>query len=70
MEAFTPDFFLPVFDLYVELTTMKQALVTKKNRKIRLLRTIYPHVNIQVFYQKDIQDLIVKYELAERASAH
>jgi len=70
MEAFTPDFFLPAFDLYVELTTMKQALVTKKNRKIRLLRTIYPHVNIQVFYQKDIQDLIVKYELAERASAH
>jgi cytidylate kinase len=70
MEAFTPDFFLPAFDLYVELTTMKQALVTKKNRKIRLLRTIYPHVNIQVFYQKDIQDLIVKYELAERASTH
>jgi hypothetical protein len=70
MEAFTPDFFLPAFDLYVELTTMKQALVTRKNRKIRLLRTIYPHVNIQVFYQKDIQDLIVKYELAERASAH
>jgi cytidylate kinase len=68
MEAFTPDFFLPAFDLYVELTTMKQALVTKKNRKIRLLRTIYPHVNIQVFYQKDIQDLIVKYELAERAA--
>ena len=70
IEAFTPDFFLPAFDLYVELTTMKQALVTKKNRKIRLLRTIYPHVNIQVFYQKDIQDLIVKYELAERASSH
>ena len=70
IEAFTPDFFLPAFDLYVELTTMKQALVTRKNRKIRLLRTIYPHVNIQVFYQKDIQDLIVKYELAERATDH
>jgi len=70
IEAFTPDFFLPAFDLYVELTTMKQALVTRKNRKIRLLRSIYPHVNIQVFYQKDIQDLIVKYELAERASTH
>ncbi|HTP89425.1 MAG TPA: hypothetical protein VMJ34_20890 [Bryobacteraceae bacterium] len=70
IEAFTPDFFLPAFDLYVELTTMKQALVTKKNRKIRLLRTIYPHVKIQVFYQKDIQDLILKYELAERDSGH
>jgi len=70
VEAFTPDFYLPAFDLYVELTTMKQTLVTKKNRKVRLLRTIYPHVNIQVFYQKDIQDLIFKYGLADRASSN
>ncbi len=66
LEAFTPDFYLPEFDLYVELTTMKQANVTKKNRKIRLLRAIYPHVNIQVFYQKDVQDLVIKYGLPER----
>lgn len=65
-EAFTPDFYLREFDLYVELTTMKQANVTKKNRKIRLLRAIYPHVNIQVFYQKDVQDLVMKYRLPER----
>ena len=65
-EAFTPDFYLPEFNLYVELTTMKQANVTKKNRKIRLLRSIYPHVNIQVFYQKDVQDLVMKYGLPER----
>jgi cytidylate kinase len=65
-EAFTPDFYLPEFDLYVELTTMKQANVTKKNRKIRLLRSIYPHVNIQIFYQKDVQDLVMKYGLTER----
>ncbi|HTW62997.1 MAG TPA: cytidylate kinase family protein [Bryobacteraceae bacterium] len=64
-EAFTPDFYLPEFDLYVELTTMKQAHVTKKNRKVRLLRIIYPHVNIQVFYQKDVQDLVMKYGLPE-----
>jgi hypothetical protein len=62
-EAFTPDFYLPEFDLYVELTTMKQALVTRKNRKVKLLRAIYPHVNIQVFYQKDFQDLVFKYGL-------
>jgi cytidylate kinase len=66
LEAFTPDFYLAEFDLYVELTTMKQANVTRKNRKIRLLRTIYPHVNIQVFYQKDVQDLVIKYGLPER----
>jgi cytidylate kinase len=65
-EAFRPDFYLPEFDLYVELTTMKQANVTRKNRKIRLLRAIYPHVNIQVFYQKDVQDLVMKYRLPER----
>jgi hypothetical protein len=62
-EAFTPDFYLPEFDLYVELTTMKQALVTRKNRKIKLLRAVYPHINIQVFYQKDFQDLVFKYGL-------
>lgn len=61
IEAFTPDFYLPELDLYVELTTMKQALVTKKNRKVKLLRAIYPHVNIQVFYQKDLQDLVFKH---------
>lgn len=65
MEAFTPDFYLPELDLYVELTTMKQALVTKKNRKVKLLRAIYPHVNIQVFYQKDFQDLIFKHGLRQ-----
>lgn len=67
-KAFTPDFYLPEFDLYVELTTMKQALVTKKNRKVKLLRELYPHTNIQVFYQKDFENLIFKYGLAERSA--
>ena len=65
-EAFTPDFYLPEFDLYLELTTMKQSLVTKKNRKVRLLRELYPKLNIQVFYQKDFENLIFKYGLADR----
>jgi cytidylate kinase len=59
-EAFTPDFYLPELDLYVELTTMKQSLVTRKNRKIKRLRQLYPNVNIRVFYQKDVEDLIFK----------
>jgi hypoxanthine phosphoribosyltransferase len=67
-EAFTPDFYLTEFDLYVELTTMKQSLVTKKNRKVKLLRELYPHINIQVFYQKDFENLIFKYGLAERTA--
>jgi cytidylate kinase len=65
-EFFTPDFYLPEFDLYVELTTMKQANVTRKNRKVRLLRQLYPQINIQVFYQKDFENLIFKYGLAGR----
>lgn len=68
-EAFTPDFYLPEFDLYIELTTMKQALVTRKNRKVKRLKAIYPHINIQVFYQKDLQDLVFKYGLSDRAPA-
>ena len=66
-EAFTPDFYLPELDLYVELTTMKQSLVTKKNRKIKRLRELYPEVNVQVFYQKDFENLIFKYGLERTA---
>ena len=66
LESFTPDYYLPEFDLYLELTTMKQSLVTKKNRKVRLLRELYPKLNIQVFYQKDFENLIFKYGLADR----
>ena len=66
LEAFTPDFYLAEVDLYVEITTMKQSLVTKKNRKVRLLRAIYPHINIRVFYEKDFRELVSKYGLADR----
>jgi len=61
VEAFSPDFYLPDSDLYVELTTMKQSLVTKKNRKVRRLRELYPDVKIRLLYQKDFEDLIFKY---------
>ena len=60
-EMFTPDFYLPALDLYVELTTMKQSLVTRKNRKLRELRELYPDVNIRLLYRKDYQSLLDKY---------
>jgi cytidylate kinase len=63
--AFTPDFYLPDLDLYIELTTMKQSLVTKKNRKVRLLRELYPEVNIKILYERDYRNLIWKYGLTE-----
>jgi hypothetical protein len=60
-EAFSPDFYLPDLDLYIELTTLKQRLVTKKNRKIRELRERYPGVNVMILYRRDWQNLAVKY---------
>ena len=59
-EMFTPDFYLPEHDLYVELTTMKQSLVTPKNRKVRLVKEIYPEVNVRLLYAKDYQQLLVQ----------
>ena len=66
-EQFAPDFYLPESDVYVELTTMKQSLVTKKNRKIKLLKQLYPEVNIQIFYQRDFQNLVFKHGLVDKA---
>ena len=62
IESFTPDFYLSDLDLYIELTTMKQSLVTKKNRKVRLLKKLYPEINIKLFYGKDYKSLLRKYE--------
>jgi hypothetical protein len=62
--SFSPDFYLPDFDLYIELTTMSQKLVTKKNRKVRRLKELYPDIQIKIFYQKDFRALCFKYGLA------
>jgi len=59
-EMFTPDFYLPEHDLYVEVTTMKQSLVTPKNRKVRMLRELYPDVSVRLLYRKDYQQLLAK----------
>lgn len=67
---FTPDFYLPEFDLYIELTTMSQKLVTKKNRKVRRLRELHPEINIKVFYQKDFRALLQRFGLATSAVPH
>ncbi len=69
IEAFSPDFYLPDSDLYVELTTMKQSLVTKKNRKVKRLRELYPDVKIRLLYQKDFEDLIFKYTAKQPSEA-
>jgi hypothetical protein len=62
-QRFSPDFYLPDFDLYIEITTLNQKLVTRKNRKVRRLCTLYPDVKCKIFYQKDYLSLLVKYGL-------
>ena len=63
VQHFRPDFYLPRFDLYIEITTLNQRLVTKKNRKVRRLRELYPDVRIKVLYQRDYLSLLAKYGL-------
>ena len=60
VESFSPDFFLPDMDLYLELTTLKQSLVRKKNRKLRRLRELYPDIRIKLFYGSDFKALLLK----------
>ena len=60
-EMFTPDFYLPELDLYVELTTLKQNLLTEKNRKLRQLRELYPEVNVRLLNKSDFLKLLAKY---------
>ncbi len=60
-EMFTPDFYLPDLDLYVELTTSKQSLITEKNRKIRLLKELYPEIKIKLLNKGDYLKMLAKY---------
>jgi hypothetical protein len=64
-QRFTPDFYLPEFDLFIEITTLNQKLVTKKNRKVRRLRERYPEVTCKIFYQRDYLSLVTKYGLRD-----
>src|SRR6185295_13708399 len=61
LEAFSPDFYLTDLDLYIELTTMKQGLVTDKHRKLRALQALYPDVQIKLLHKKDYLSLLSKY---------
>lgn len=61
VESFSPDFYLPDLELYVELTTLKQKLVRKKNRKLRRLRALYPDIRIKLFYARDFRMLMLKF---------
>src|SRR5262249_7149702 len=68
IEAFTPDFYLPDYDTYIELTTLRQSLITYKNRKLRLMRELYPHVNVKLINKRDYLKLLEKFGVDPRGS--
>jgi hypothetical protein len=70
ISSFSPDFYLVDFDVYIELTTMSQKLVTKKNRKLRRLKELYPEVNVKIFYQKDFRRLLARFGVPSVAVEH
>ena len=64
-ERFTPDFYIPDLDLYVEVTRMKQSLATRKNRKLRKVRELYPDVQVKLLNDRDFRELMAKYDLPD-----
>jgi len=68
--GFRPDFWLPEQRLFVELTTLNQRLVTKKNGKVRRLHQLYPDVRVKVLYQRDTLTLLAKYGLGGEGMTH
>ena len=65
ISAFTPDFYLPSQDLYIELTTLRPKLTTIKNRKVRRLQELYPEIHIKLMRRREMRDMMVKYGLYE-----
>jgi hypoxanthine phosphoribosyltransferase len=61
VESFSPDFWLPELDLYLEMTTLRQRLVRKKNRKLRRIQELYPDIRIKLFYARDFRALMLKF---------
>ncbi|NLG72921.1 MAG: hypothetical protein GX495_12895 [Chloroflexi bacterium] len=67
VEAFTPDFYLPEQDLYIELTTLRPKLSNHKNRKLRRLKELYPEINIKLYKRREMRNLMLKYNLISDA---
>jgi hypothetical protein len=67
LEAFAPDFYLPEQNLYVELTTLRPKLTTKKNRKLRRLKELYPDVNVKLFKRRELRNMMIRFGLVDEA---
>jgi len=67
VRGFRPDFYLPRFQTFIELTVAEQRLVTKKNSKIRSFRKLYPEATLLVVYQKDFREILLRHSLDDES---
>jgi hypothetical protein len=67
-EAFTPDFYLPQQDLYVELTTLRPKLTLTKNRKLKRIKELYPDINIKMFKRRELRNMMLRFGMIEEAA--
>jgi hypothetical protein len=67
-EAFTPDFYLPGQDLYIELTTLRPQLSSFKNRRLRRMQELYPQIHVKLLKRRELRAMLVKYGLTEEAA--
>lgn len=68
LEAFSPDFYLIDFDLYIEVTTARQKLIAHKRRKVRRLQELYPAIHIKLLTRQDFIHMLDKYGLEHEES--
>ncbi len=65
--AFTPDFYLPQQDLYVELTTLRPKLTQRKNRKLKRIQELYPGINIKLFKRRELRNMMLRFGMVDEA---
>ena len=64
--TFSPDFYLPDFDLWVELTTIRQALMRQKRKKLQRFSALYPDIRIMLLGIRDLRSMLWKYGVSDR----
>ncbi len=64
-ECFTPDFYLPDARTYVELTSMRQSLVTRKHRKVRRFRSCCPGSRVVLLYRRDYHRMLAAWSACD-----
>lgn len=65
--AFTPDFYLPQQDLYVELTTLRPKLTQRKNWKLKKIQELYPGINIKLFKRRELRNMMLRFGMVDEA---